>query len=103
MERREAEEFMTVLQRLEELVELGDLAVETYEALRASSPIVDDVNFRRILGMSETISAWRWPNLETIRQVSDTLKDRSKRLDVEIPDNEEKLHLWCALKWAIVH
>ncbi|MFL2794105.1 MAG: GumC family protein [Paracoccaceae bacterium] len=95
-EKREAEEFMTVLQRLEELVKLGNLDREAYEALRASSPIVDDINFRRILGMSETISAWRWPSLETIRQVSDTLKDRSKRLDVEIADNEENAKLYAS-------
>ncbi len=96
VEKREAEEFMSVLQRLEELVKLGNLDRETYEALRVSSPIVDDVNFRRILGMSETISAWRWPNLETIQQVSDTLKDRSKRLDVEIADNEENAKLYAS-------
>ena len=96
IEKREAEEFMTVLQRLEELIELRNLDRESYEALRASSPIVDDVNFRRILGMSETISAWRWPSLETIQQVSDTLKDRSKRLEVEIADNEENAKLYAS-------
>ncbi|MDA7592268.1 Wzz/FepE/Etk N-terminal domain-containing protein [Rhodobacteraceae bacterium] len=96
VEKREAEEFMTVLQRLEELVKLGNLDREAYDALRASSPIVDDANFRRILGMSETISAWRWPSLETIQQVSDTLKDRSKRLDVEIADNEENAELYAS-------
>ena len=96
VEKREAEEFMTVLQRLEELIKLGNLNREAYKALKASSPIVDDVNFRRILGMSETISAWRWPSLETIQQVSDTLKDRSKRLDVEIADNEENAKLYAS-------
>ena len=96
VEKREAEDFMTVLQRLQELVESENLDAETYEALRASFPIVDDVNFRRILGMSETISAWRWPSLETIQQVSDTLKDRSKRLDVEIADNEENAKLYAS-------
>ena len=96
VEKREAEEFMTVLQRIEELVKLGNVDGRDYEALRASSPIVDDVNFRRILGMSETISAWRWPSLETIQQVSDTLEDRSKRLDVEIADNEENAKLYAS-------
>ena len=96
VEKREAEEFMTVLQQLEALVKLGNLNRDAYEALRASSPIVDDVNFRRILGMSETISAWRWPSLETIQQVNDTLKDRAKRLDVEIADNEENAKLYAS-------
>ena len=96
VEKREAEEFMTVLQRLEELVKLGNVDGGAYEALRTSSPIVDDVNFGRILGMSETISAWRWPSLETIQQVNDTLKDRSKRLDVEIANNEENAKLYAS-------
>ena len=30
-----------------------------------------------------------WPDLETILNVSDTLEDRLKRLDVEIADIEE--------------
>ena len=96
VEKREAEEFMMVLQHLEELVKQGNIDREAYSSLRESSPIVDDVNFRRILGMSETISAWRWPSLETIQQVRDTLKDRSKRLDVEIADNEENAKLYAA-------
>ena len=96
VEKRETEEFMSVLQGLEELVKKGSIDREAYEALRTSSPIVDDVNFRRILGMSETISAWRWPSLETIQQVGDTLKDRSKRLDVEIADNEENAKLYAS-------
>ena len=44
----------------------------------------DDIDFRRILGMSETISAWKWPNIETIEAVSTTLRDRIKRLDIDI-------------------
>ena len=95
-ERREAEEFMGVLQRLEELVKLGTLDRMAYEKLRIASPIVDDVNFRRILGMSETISAWRWPKLETIQQVSDTLKDRSNRLDIEISNSEERAKIYAS-------
>ena len=71
------------------MVKLGDLTVKSYEALKASSPLVDDVNFRRILGMSETISAWSWPNLDTIVNVSATLHDRVNRLNVEIADIEE--------------
>ena len=89
MEKREAEEFIYVLKKLGDLVKLGDLTVKSYEALKASSPLVDDVNFRRILGMSETISAWSWPNLDTIVNVSATLHDRVNRLNVEIADIEE--------------
>ena len=39
--------------------------------------------------MSETISAWTWPKIETIEAVSATLRDRIKRLDVNISNIEE--------------
>ena len=76
MELRDANEFIATLEKLEDLVQKGDLNIGAYEALRVHSPLVDDVSFRRILGMSETISAWSWPNLETILNVKATLQDR---------------------------
>ena len=36
--------------------------------------------FDVFLGMSETISAWTWPDIETIDAVSATLKDRIKKI-----------------------
>ena len=38
--------------------------------------------------MSETIGAWTWPDIETIEVVGATLRDRIKRLDIEIKDIE---------------
>ena len=38
--------------------------------------------------MSETISAWSWPDINTIDAVKLTLNDRIKRLDVEITNIE---------------
>ena len=88
MERKEAYEIFDVLSVLENILEANTLNENTYESLQTSYPIVDDISFRRILGMSETISAWTWPNLETIQAVSITLRDRIKRLDVEISSIE---------------
>ena len=66
-----------MLDTLSELVNLGDLDADAYEALRLKTPLIDDLDFRRIMGMSETISAWTWPSLETIKGVSETLSDVS--------------------------
>lgn len=88
LERREAVEYLSLLQTLRDLVKLGELDSSTYEALRIKTPLVDDLDFRRIMGMSETISAWSWPTLETIDGVSETLSDRISRLEVEITDIE---------------
>jgi hypothetical protein len=38
--------------------------------------------------MSETISAWSWPELDTIQAVSATLADRVQRLNIEIAEIE---------------
>ena len=89
LERRETEEFLLVLNTLRELVKLGNLDVSTYEALRLRTPLVDDLDFRRIMGMSETISAWSWPTLNTIESVSETLSDRISRLNVDIANIED--------------
>ena len=96
IERREAGEFLSVLGKLKNLVELGELDMAAYNSLRVESPLVDDVDFRRVLGMSETISAWSWPSLETIESVTETLSDREKRLDVEIANIEQSAVAYAA-------
>ena len=95
-EKREVTEFLSVLEILKELTQTSNLDMETYEALRVSSPLVDDVDFRRILGMRKTISAWNWPTLETIKNVGETLRDRVRRLDVEIANIEESAVAYAA-------
>jgi uncharacterized protein involved in exopolysaccharide biosynthesis len=89
MELRDANEFIATLEKLKALVQMGNLNLGSYEALRMDNPLVDDVSFRRILGMSETISAWSWPDLETILNVKATLQDRIRGLNVEIAAIEE--------------
>ena len=87
MERRKVFDIAQLLSFLE-LVKSGSIDDSSYRALRSSNPLVDDVDFRRILGMSETIGAWTWPDIETIEAVGATLRDRIKRLDIEIKDIE---------------
>jgi hypothetical protein len=44
--------------------------------------------------MSETISAWVWPEIEAVVAVSTTLRDRIKRLDVDIKNIEENATIY---------
>ena len=94
MEKRKAKEIANLMSILEGLIESNSLDSDSYEALRSSHPLVDDIDFRRILGMSETISAWTWPEIETVEAVSATLKDRIKRLDVDIKKIEENAKIY---------
>ena len=79
---------------MENLITSGTLDDSSYGILRSSHPLIDDVEFRRILGMSETISAWTWPEVEIITAVSTTLRDRIKRLDVDIKNIEENAKIY---------
>ena len=94
MEKRKAKEIANLMSILEGLIESNSLDSGSYKALRSSHPLVDDIDFRRILGMSETISAWTWPEIETVEAVSATLKDRIKRLDVDIKKIEENAKIY---------
>lgn len=96
MEKRKVEEISSLLFVLRSLAKSGNLDSASYENLRLNHPLVDDVDFRRILGMSETISAWTWPNIETIEAVITTLKDRIKRLDVDIQNIEENAKIYAS-------
>ena len=57
---------------------------DTYLALRQRYPIVDQVEFRRVLGQNEIISSWSWPESSTIDAVFDTLTERKSRLQSKI-------------------
>jgi uncharacterized protein involved in exopolysaccharide biosynthesis len=55
-----------------------------YLALRQKFPIVDQVEFRRVMGQNEIISSWSWPEASTIDAVFDTLTERKSRLQSKI-------------------
>jgi hypothetical protein len=62
---------------------------EDYLALRQDHPILDQSSFRRILGLPETTSAWKWPSLLTLSQVEDSISDRLRSIEVEIKKYED--------------
>ncbi len=94
MEKRKVKEIADLLLIIENFIKSGNLDNISYEALRSIHPLVDSIDFRRILGMSETITAWTWPEIETIDAVSATLNDRITRLDVDITKLEENAQIY---------
>ena len=94
MEKRKVQDIADLLSIIENFIKSENLNIKSYEALRSSNPLVDDIEFRRILGMSETISAWSWPDIETIYAVSATLRDRIKRLNIDIANIEENAQIY---------
>ena len=55
-----------------------------YLALRQQFPIVDQVEFRRVLGQNEIISSWNWPEASSVAAVFDTLSERIIRLEAQV-------------------
>ena len=49
MEKRKVEEVFSLVSILESFIKSGNLDNNSYETLRSSHPLVDDINFRRIL------------------------------------------------------
>ena len=52
---------------------------ETFEVLRMVHPTVDDVDFRRLLGLPEALGAWAWPSITRLKDFAATLRDREVR------------------------
>lgn len=57
---------------------------DNYSSLRQRFPIVDQVEFRRVLGQNEIISSWSWPEASSVSAVFDTLSERKSRLQSQI-------------------
>ena len=51
-----------------------------YLTLRQQFPIVDQVEFRRVLGQNEIINIWSWPEASTVDAIFVTLSERISRL-----------------------
>ena len=57
---------------------------DDYLKLRQQFPIIDQVEFRRILGQNEIISSWSWPKVSSVNAVFDILSERITRLQSDI-------------------
>ena len=55
-----------------------------YLELRQRFPIVDQVEFRRVLGQNEIMSSWTWPDANSVEAVFNTLSERKSRLQSQI-------------------
>lgn len=74
---------------LETILRKGSPTQQEYLKLRYKFPLIDQPTFRRILGISESVSSWTWPSPETIAQVKDSIIDRKLSLQTEIKKIEE--------------
>lgn len=74
----------TALSELTLLLETGKTSQTDYLNLREEFPIVDQMEFRRVLGQNEIINSWNWPNLNLVKTVFKTLSERKVRLESDV-------------------
>lgn len=77
-------EILNALAKLSLLLDAGLITQSDYELMRNKFPIVDQVEFRRLLGQNEVINSWVWPDKSLIDKVFNTLSERQNRLNASI-------------------
>ena len=90
----QAEELHKAVLAMSKLYTLNKISNAEYLLLKKEHPIIDKVEFRRIFGQNEVISAWTWPEENNVNQVLKTLTDRNSRLRSSVNSalvNAEKL------------
>tara|TARA_B100000780_G_scaffold278726_1_gene253370 strand:- start:6785 stop:8773 length:1989 start_codon:yes stop_codon:yes gene_type:complete len=81
---KRAMELYNAAFELEKILQKKEISNADYLNLSNEFPIVDQVEFRRILGQNEIVSSWSWPNRNVVLAVLDTLFERKERLENEI-------------------
>ncbi|MEN8659236.1 MAG: GNVR domain-containing protein, partial [Marivita sp.] len=77
-------EQLQAIMALKTAISAGQTTMQEYMHLREAYPLLDQASFRRILGLSEVISAWTWPTAQSVSQVEDSIRDRIAALEGEI-------------------
>lgn len=83
-ERDRTVEQLQAIMALKTAISAGQTTMQEYTRLREAYPLLDQASFRRILGLSEVISAWTWPTAQSVSQVEDSIRDRIAALEGEI-------------------
>lgn len=60
------------------------LSSTEYMGLKETSPIIDDVDFRRLIGVPEALDAWSWPPKERLGNFRNTLADKMAKIEESI-------------------
>jgi len=83
-------EQMRAIEALKSAVQSGNTSSKSYYSLRRDYPVLDQPEFRRIVGLSEIVSAWTWPTISILSQVQKSMRDRIAALDNEIRKVEKE-------------
>jgi len=85
----ETKELFGAVSELKKIIQNNSRNDQSYLYLSDKFQIVDQVEFRRIFGLSENLNSWSWPEISTVLAVLDTLSNRKKRLEAELATSIE--------------
>ena len=83
------EKMLSAVEELSAILDNKEISNNDYLLLKKNHSIVDQVEFRRILGLNELISLWSWPEKSTVTAVYDILKERKTKLKTDIKTSKE--------------
>lgn len=79
-----SDELILAASELKKLLQKKHTNEEDYLYLSNEFPIIDQTEFRRVFGQSESMSSWNWPEISTVLAVLDTLSERKKIIQTEL-------------------
>lgn len=71
------------------ILQKESISQKDYIELSKNFPIVDEIEFRRVLGQSEVRNSWTWPEESSVDAILDTLSERIKRLQTQIETSQK--------------
>ena len=77
-------QLILALNELITMLDKKNLTQNDYNLLSQKYPVVDQIEFRRILGQSATINSWTWPDQNTVKEVANTLISRKRILESKL-------------------
>ena len=73
-------ELYSASEALEKILSKEIISQKDYLDLQREYPIIDQVDFRRILGLNDDLNSWKWPKKKLVSAVLNTLSERMKIL-----------------------
>lgn len=94
---RRAREMATAVEELTLTMNaVAEPGAPEYLELQRRVPIIDDVDFRRLIGVPEALDSWAWPPRERLGDFRSTLSDRIARIERSIEELRQEAELYAS-------
>lgn len=74
---------------LDQILQKKNPSISDYKYLISQHPIVEQIEFRRLVGQSETSGKWRWPDRSSVTVILQSILQGKKKLEFQINEAQE--------------